>query len=166
MLRGIKHFLWNVRAIFIAKLREYNDWLGNEHIAVTGGLLDKDRDVQAGQRYFDITLQVSEIALDRIIDHGSQLQVSTLSFASVKGRHLRERELLRGTERNHRHLELTTNIKVSNRRRKFHSLQQMSYSRISSRMRRWTKTRAVMEHKYHYVILCHSLTSIYIGHSL
>jgi len=91
MLRGIKKFLWRERSVFLANLIFYNDWLDGEHIAITGGLLDRDQDLPGGERTFNITLQVSETALDRIIDHECELQISSLSSASVRGRQLKER---------------------------------------------------------------------------
>ncbi len=58
-LKGIKKFLWKECSVFLATLREMNLWFNDEHVAVTGGLLDRNQDLQEGVKLFDITLEVS-----------------------------------------------------------------------------------------------------------
>ncbi len=82
-LRTIKKLAWKPRARMESFLKLYNPFLRDKHLKVVKGCLNKEEDLPSGAKYFGITIEVAEDALDDILDRGSQLRTSIFSYSSV-----------------------------------------------------------------------------------
>ena len=89
-VRTIKKLAWKPRHAMEDAIKAYNKFLRGKHVKVVKGCVDKAEDIPSGNKYWSMTMEVAEDALDDIIANNCMIKTSVYSWSPVYGKCLKE----------------------------------------------------------------------------